>query len=375
MQTGSSSPMNNRKTYLAERVFTGNEMLSQSAIVVENDIIINIKPVSELTPDENIVEFKNALIAPAFIDLQLYGANKRLLSALPDAITVKAIYDYSKAGGASHCMPTVGTSTYASIFKCIDAIKDYWNTGGQGVLGFHVEGPWINVIKRGAHNPEWIFSPTIEQAKELLEYGKGVIKMITLAPEIVNEEVIGLVHSYDVVVSAGHTNATYEQATHSFNTIRTATHLYNAMSALQHREPGMVGAVLDHPSVYCSIVPDGYHVNFPAIRIAKKITGERLFAITDAVTETNEGYYQHTLDGDKYTANGILSGSALTMNKCLKNFVEHCDINIEEALRMCSLYPAKVMKIENVSGMIATGRKANMVVLDKEFNVVTTITG
>jgi N-acetylglucosamine-6-phosphate deacetylase len=362
--------MSSTKTYLAESIFTGDKMLHQHAIVVENDVIVNIKPVSEVTPGENIVEFEEALIAPAFIDLQLYGAHKRLLSVLPDATTVKAIYDYSKSGGASHCMPTLGTSTYETIFKCIDAIKDYWKAGGRGVLGLHVEGPWISVAKRGAHNPAWIFSPTIEQAKELLEYGKDVIKMITIAPEVVDHELINLVHSYNVVVSAGHTNATYEQATNSFSTIKTATHLYNAMSALQHREPGMVGAVLDHPSVYCSIVPDGYHVNFPAIRIAKKIMGKRLFAITDAVTETIEGYYQHTLDSDKYTANGILSGSALTMNKCLKNFVEYCGINIEEALRMCSLYPARVMNMENELGYILEGRKANMVVLDKHLNVL-----
>ncbi len=375
MPTGLPSLMNNTRTYLADNIFTGNEILHQHAIVAEDDVIINIKPVSELTSDENIVEFKNALIAPAFIDLQLYGAHKRLLSVLPDAETVKAIYDYSKAGGASHCMPTVGTSTYETIFKCIDAIRDYRNAGGQGVLGLHVEGPWINVIKRGAHNPEWIFSPTIEQATALLEYGKDVIKIITLAPEIVSKEIIELVHSYNIIVSAGHTNATYEQATASFSTIKTATHLYNAMSALQHREPGMAGAVLDHSSVYCSIVPDGFHVSFPAIRIAKKIMGNRLFAITDAVTETNEGYYQHTLDGDKYTANGILSGSALTMNKCVKNFVEHCDINIEEALRMCSLYPAQVMNVDNRLGYILKGRKANMVVLNENLEVLETITG
>ena len=366
--------MSNTKIYLAEKIFTGNEMLQQYAVVVKNDIIDALIPQAEINTDADIIDYKNALIAPAFIDIQLYGAYKRLLSAHPDADTIKAIYEYSKAGGCCYCMPTVATHTYETIFKCIDAVKDYWNTGGAGVLGLHVEGPWINKAKRGAHNPEWIFSPTVQQAKELLDYGKDVIKMITLAPEVVSNEIIELVHSYNIVVSAGHTNATYEQATASFNTIRTATHLYNAMSALQHREPGMVGAILDHNKVYCSIVPDGYHVSFPAIRIAKKIMGERLFAITDAVTETNEGYYTHTLDGDKYAANGILSGSALTMAKCVKNFVEHCDIDVEEALRMCSLYPAKVIHKENELGLIATGRKANMVVLDDALNVMETIT-
>jgi N-acetylglucosamine-6-phosphate deacetylase len=366
--------MNNIKTYLAERIFTGYEILHHQAIVVKDDVIVEIIASNQVNNDTEIIDLKNALIAPAFIDLQLYGAHKRLLAVYQDADSVKAIYDYSKAGGCSHCMPTVATNTYETIFKCIDAIKDYWKAGGPGVLGLHVEGPWISKEKRGAHRAEWIFSPTIDQVKELVDYGKDVIKIVTLAPEVCSEKVVDLIHSYDILVSAGHTNANYEQATQSFKTIRTATHLYNAMSALQHREPGMVGAVLDHNKVFCSIVPDGYHVSFPAIRIAKKIMGERLFAITDAVTETNEGYYQHTLQGDKYTANGILSGSALTMGKCAKNFVEHCDVPVEEALRMCSLYPAKVIKKEDELGIIAPGKKANMVVLDKALNVIETIT-
>lgn len=365
--------MNETKTYIAEKIFTGNEVLYNYAVVVKDGIILDIIPSNKIIAGTEVTDFKNALIAPAFIDLQLYGAHKRLLATYPDTESVKAIYDYSKAGGCSHCMPTVATNTYATIFKCIDAIKDYWNAGGKGVLGLHVEGPWINKEKRGAHNIDWIFSPTISQAKELLEYGKDVIKIITLAPEVCNEVIVDLIQSYNIVVSAGHTNAKYEQATQSFKKIKTATHLYNAMSALQHREPGMVGAVLDNKSVCCSIVPDGYHVSFPAIRIAKKIMGERLFAITDAVTETHEGFYQHTLDGEKYTANGILSGSALTMIKCVKNFVEQCDITVDEALRMCSLYAAKIIHKDDELGEITKGRTANMVVLTNALDVLETI--
>ncbi|MFT4152380.1 N-acetylglucosamine-6-phosphate deacetylase [Parafilimonas sp.] len=365
--------MSNIKIYLAERVFTGYGMLPQHAVVVVNDVIAEVIPLTAIPADAEVIDYKNALIAPAFIDIQLYGAYKRLLSAYPDAETVKAIYTYSKAGGCSHCMPTVATHTYETIFKCVDAVRAYWNAGGAGVSGLHVEGPWISQAKRGAHNPDWIFSPSIQQAKELLEHGKEVIKIITLAPEVVSKEVIELIQSYNIIISAGHSNATYEQAIQAFSTIKTATHLYNAMSAFRHRGPGMAGAIFDHASVNCSIVPDGYHVSFPAIRIAKKIMGERLFAITDAVTETHEGYYTHIVDGNKYAANGILSGSALTMNKCVKNFVEHCNIDIEEALRMCSLYPAKILGKENELGIIATGRKANMVVLNDELSVVETI--
>lgn len=365
--------MGNSKTLIADRIFTGKEMLHHHAIEMEDGMITGIKPVEKIKPDENIVKYQDALIAPAFIDIQLYGADKRLLSVYPDTITVKAIYEYSKAGGASHCMPTVATNTYEVIFKCIDAVKNYQDAGGVGVLGLHVEGPWISIAKRGAHNPDWIFSPSVEQAKEILEYGKGVIKMITVAPETVSKEIVELIQSYNIIVSAGHSNANYKQAIASFDYITTATHLYNAMSALQHREPGMVGAIFNHSSVFSSIVPDGYHVSFPAIRIAKKIMGERLFAITDAVTETDAGYYQHIKDGDKYISNGILSGSALTMVKCLRNFTEYCDIDIDEALRMCSLYPARVMKIDNRLGLIEEGRKANLVILNEQLDVVDTI--
>jgi len=238
-------------------------------------------------------------------------------------------------------------------------------------LGLHVEGPWMNPVKRGAHKIEWIFSPTVEQAKELLDYGKGVIKIITLAPEVCSHEVIELIKSYNIVISAGHSNATYEEGMQAFDKgIRTATHLYNAMSGLQHRAPGLVGACFNHPGVASSIIPDGHHVDFAAIKVAKKMMEERLFVITDSVTETSTGYYQHVFEGDKYTSNGILSGSALTMNKAVRNLVNRVGIQLSEALRMCSLYPARVMNMSDEVGIIREGHLAKMAVLDNDMNVV-----
>ncbi len=194
--------------------------------------------------------------------------------------------------------------------------------------------------------------------------------MITLAPEVCSKEVVELIRSYGVIISAGHSNATYEEATSAFDSgIHAATHLYNAMSSLQHRAPGMVGAIFDHATVMASLVPDGFHVDFSAIRIAKKILKERLFVITDAVTETNIGPYHHHLTADKYEAAGILSGSALTMAKSLRNLVNHVGIEIEEALRMVSLYPAQVMKRADSMGMILKGYDANLVMLDESLNV------
>jgi len=142
------------------------------------------------------------------------------------------------------------------------------------------------------------------------------------------------------------------------------------MSALQHREPGLVGATFNAENVMASIIPDGHHVDFAAVRIAKKVMGERLFAITDAVTETDKGYYQHHLVGDKYESSGILSGSALTMIKGFQNLVNNVGVEKEAALRMCNLNPAKVISKENELGKIEKGFNSKMIVINDKLEFV-----
>jgi len=368
--------MNRKTAYIAGNIYTGTDQLRHHAVLVEEGKIDALIPAIAV-PDgyEKIYFGDEAIIAPALVDLQIYGAYERLLSLYPDAFTVSEIVRYSKAGGVAWCMPTVATNTYEVIFQCIDAVKEYWQGGGKGVLGLHVEGPWISKERKGAHNSDWIFSPTLDQAKELLEYGKGVIKMITLAPEVCSPEVIEEVQCHNIVISAGHSNATYQQATETFNNsgIDTVTHLFNAMSPLHHRNPGLVGAVLDHSLVKAAIIPDGHHVDFAAIRIAKKILEERLFAITDAVTTTTAGAYQHTFEGDRYTSNGILSGSALTMHKAAINLVQHVGLKLPEALKMCSLYPARIIRHSDEIALLKKGYPATMIVLDKDLNLETMI--
>jgi N-acetylglucosamine-6-phosphate deacetylase len=355
--------------YSADKIFTGEEWLKDHAVAVNNNRIEDVLPLSAVK--ETVKYFDNCFIAPAFIDLQIYGAGSKLLAVYPEKDSLVKLIDYCRSGGAAYCMPTVATNTYEVFYKSIDAIKDYWNSGGAGVLGLHIEGPWISNEKRGAHISEFIYKPTLKQVKELLEYGKGVIKIITLAPEVCSKEIIDCILSYGIIISAGHSNANYEQATNAFNNgITASTHLYNAMSSLQHRSPGMVGAIMDHPGVMSSIIPDGHHVDYAAIRIAKQVMKERLFAITDAVTETVDGSYPHKLAGDKYESSGILSGSALSMAKAVKNLVQHCNVELDEALRMCSLYPARVMGLQNRLGCIKKDYEQALVVMDNGFNVV-----
>ena len=358
------------KAFIADKIFTGEKWLPNHAVLLDNKQIVDVIPISELSSEFSTDEFKKCLLVPAFIDLQIYGANKKLFAVFPETDSLYQLSEHCRNTGTAYCLPAVATNKKEVFYKTIDATKKYWDEGGEGILGLHIEGPWISKKKKGAHIESLIHSPTFAEVEELMIYGKGVIKMITIAPEVCSNEVIDWILSHNVVISAGHSNASYAQAMQGFdNGITAVTHLYNAMSGLNHREPGLVGAAFDHKNVMASIIPDGHHVDYAALRIAKNIMGERLFAITDAVTDTSEGYYQHQLAGDKYEAGGILSGSSLTMNKALQNLVDHAGVELNEAIRMCSLYPAKVLRMENELGKIQKGFKANMVVLNEKFEV------
>ena len=356
--------------YVADKIFTGDAWLQDHAVIVKNNKVDAVIPNAELDEAYEVKSYPGCFLAPAFIDIQIYGAHQKLLAVHPTAEALQLLHDYCFKGGAALCVPTVATNSIEVFKKCIDAVRDYWKGGGKGVYGLHLEGPWINAIKRGAHVEAFIHAPTLEEVNELLAYGKEVIKIITLAPEVCSDAVIEAIQQQNIIISAGHSNATYDQAMLAFyKGIATATHLYNAMSPLHHREPGLVGALFTHPQARCSIIPDGHHVDYAAIAIAKKAMGDRLFVITDAVTETTEGFYRHELEGDKYVCNGTLSGSALTMHKAFVNLVQHAGITIAEALRMCSLYPAQVLQQDHAWGKIAPGYTAQFIVLNQHLQL------
>ena len=355
-------------------IYTGKEALSGSAILMNEGIIVGFVYDSDIPDDYEVRDLGGNSIAPAFIDLQIYGGNGFLFSANPSIEAIEATYQYCLQGGASKFLLTAATNSLEVFSKAISIAKKYLKEGGKGMAGLHLEGPWINPEKRGAHIPEFIHRPTLDEAKKLIDEADGVVKMITLAPEMVKEEIIDYIQSNGIIVSAGHTNATYQQAMKGLERINIATHLFNAMSPFQSREPGMVGAIYDHPSVCCSLVADGIHVDYAAIRISKRILGDRIWLITDAVSETLEGPYQHVFKNDRYVLpSGTLSGSSLTMMKAVKNCIDHAGIDMEEALRMGSLYPARVLGIENKTGLIERNYEASFVVFDKEMNVIDVI--
>ena len=364
-----------QKNYLADKIFTGDEWLTDALIVTENGIIKELLQKTSNNSLQGFVDLKGTILIPAFIDLQIYGANKKLFAVYPTVEALSDLYNYCKDGGAVLFQPTLATNTVDVFFRGVDAVRQYWKEGGKGVIGLHLEGPWLNPEKKGAHPKELIHPPTLEEVKALLEYGRGVITMITIAPEVCSKEVIHLIQSHGVIISAGHSNANYYEAMAALDDgISAITHLYNAMSAFQHREPGLVGAAFNHSSAMASIIPDGHHVNYAAIKIAAQIMRHRLFVITDAVTETTEGAYHHHLENDKYTAQGILSGSSLTMHKAFLNLINHVNVSPELAIKMCSLYPAQLIGLAGKYGKIAPGYAAQFLVLDHKLNLKEVIT-
>jgi N-acetylglucosamine-6-phosphate deacetylase len=356
-----------KQAFLADEIFTGSEWHTGQAILTDNNTITGIFPTDSFSSEYKIQSYPGCMIVPGFVDLQLYGGNGKLFSHSLDLESLEATYAYCISGGCSHFLITMATNSIDNFIKGIATVKEYIGSGKKGLLGIHLEGPWISREKKGAHVEPFIHQPTLDEVMLLIEKGKGVIRMITLAPEQCEESLVQLLMDNGIIVSAGHSNATYAEAKRAFDAgVPAATHLFNAMSPLQGREPGMVGAIYDDSNVMSSIICDGVHVDFSSVRISKKMMGERLFFITDAVTAIDEGYYQHVFQGNRYTLpNGTLSGSCMTMISTFKNAVEKAAISIEEALKMCGAYPAGLLK-DPFLGKIKAGQQNDFIIIHKK---------
>lgn len=333
------------------------------------NIIIEDKTIQEIKPAENSESPQN-FVSPGFIDLQIYGAGGRLFSAEPTVESLTIMEDDLLKKGTTGFLACMATNTPEVFNACIKAAKAHLEVA-KNCLGLHLEGPFLNPKRLGAHVPEFVRKATLDEIKELIEFGDGVIKMMTIAPELQDDDVIQYLLDNGVVVSLGHSNATFNEATAAYNKgIQTTTHLFNAMSPIHHREPGIPTAVFSHDKAMASIIADGQHVDFEVVKFAQKLLKERLFLITDAVTECSSGPYQHIRKGDKYVMpDGTLSGSSLTMPQAVKNCVTKCDIDLNTALKMGTLYPAKLIGMENLKGIIKTGAEANLVILDERLNL------
>lgn len=357
----------NKVALVGGRIFSDYDLIENKALLVEDGIITAIADLEAIPADWGHMDVNGANICAGLIDLQLYGDGDDLFSAELTAESLQRISDGLVQKGTTSYMMTLATNTF-DVFQ--EAIQVANNFKHDALLGLHLEGPFLNVKKRGAHPAELIIKATKENIRELLGHDNTVVKMMTIAPECMDDDVLEYLQSYDLLLSAGHSDATFKEGTKGFGEgIQTGTHLFNAMSALHHREVGMVGAIFNHPTACSSIILDGHHVSFEAVKIAKKQMGERLFLITDAVAACSKGIYQHVLNDGYYSLpDGTISGAAVSLFESVRNAVQQVGIPLEEAIRMATTYPARLLKRTDI-GNLNTGSIANILIFSSDFEL------
>ncbi|EJB5282805.1 N-acetylglucosamine-6-phosphate deacetylase [Vibrio vulnificus] len=363
------------------KIYTGSDVLSEHALIIENDLITSIVPAADLPSGIEVKDLAGANVSPGFIDLQLNGCGGVMLNDEITAETMQIMHEANLKSGCTSFLPTLITSSDADMRAAITAAREYHAKYKNQSLGLHLEGPYLNVMKKGIHSVDYI-RPSDTNMVDFICENADVVAKVTLAPELNDPEHIEKLRNAGIVVSIGHTNATYAEARKGFEAgITFATHLFNAMTPMVGREPGVVGAIYDTPDVYAGIIADGFHVDYANIRIAHKIKGEKIVLVTDATAPAgaNMDYFifvgkkVYYRDGKCVDENGTLGGSALTMIEAVENTVEHVGIALDEALRMATLYPAKAIGVDGYLGRIKKGYIANLTIFDRDFNVKATV--
>ncbi|KAI9029328.1 hypothetical protein DFJ74DRAFT_603085 [Hyaloraphidium curvatum] len=357
----------------APRIFTGREWLPLSSLSVSPEgNIASLGPIA--SPDPASLSLSRGFLCPSFVDVQLYGGGGMLFSNRPCAESIRLAREEHLRTGTTHFQITLNCSPAETMWRAVDACKEYLASGGKGLAGLHLEGPFFSPAKRGAHLAEFVARPTAELAREIVRRTDGLPTFMTVAPEeFGGDGALDLLLASHVRLSLGHSDATHAQARAAFaRGIRNVTHLFNAQSQWTSRALGVVGATLESGTARASVVADGLHVDFAGIGLAKRLMGDRLFLITDAVTEDVSGPYKFSRRGGARfeDENGTLSGSALTMIEAVRNCVREVGIPVEEALRMASMYPAEVLGLDAKLGTLEAGKEATFLWLSDELEVL-----
>jgi N-acetylglucosamine-6-phosphate deacetylase len=326
-------------------------------------------------------DLRGALLLPGFVDCQVNGGGGVLFNDDPSVATIEAIGRAHRRYGTAAFLPTLISDDLSVIAQAIAAVREAIARKVPGVIGVHIEGPYINAERRGAHDAAKVRDLDARGVALLGSLGVGRT-LVTLAPEMTTPAAIRRLAEAGVVISAGHTNATFDETRAAFASgVGGVTHLFNAMSPMNNREPGTVGAALYDPDCWCGLIVDGKHVHPAVLQVAMRAKrSDRFMLVTDAMPNVGSASDSFMLQGRRITVrdgvcvdeNGVLSGSAIDMATAVRNAIELLELPLATAVRMASTHPASFLGLGHELGRIAPGCRASFVVADDDIRVQST---
>jgi N-acetylglucosamine-6-phosphate deacetylase len=372
-----------RRFLTGARVFTGQEILDGEGILIEDGAILDIATAPRTGSVETVRLREDALLVPGFIDTQVNGGGGALFNEAPTEAAIRTIVAAHRRFGTTGLLPTLITDTADKMRAAAGAAIKLAGERGSGVLGLHLEGPYLSVERRGVHSAEYVRRPTPADIDELCGWAgqfHGGRLLVSLAPEEVDDEAIRRLAAAGVAVAGAHSAASFARTGAAITAGLTGfTHLFNAMPPIGNREPGIAAAALADPATWCGIIADGIHVHPALLRLAlgAKPRG-KLFLVTDAMTPFGTDADSFTLygaqilrrDGRLTTADGTLAGADLDLPTAIRNCVALLGLELEEALRMASLYPAEFLGLADRRGRVAPGYAADLALLGPDLTVL-----
>jgi N-acetylglucosamine-6-phosphate deacetylase len=367
-----------RKALINGRALIGGELISGRVIVIDDGRIAAIA--GEVPSGCEAVDLQGGILAPGFIDTQVNGGGDRLFNDDPSVETIAAIGAAHRAFGTTGFLPTLISDDAAKTEAAMEAVRAAIAAGVPGVLGVHIEGPFLNPERKGIHDGAKLREISEADIK-MLSRPTGGRTLVTLAPERVPGDAIRALAGAGVIVSIGHTQASAAQVEQAIaNGVTGFTHLFNAMSQITPREPGTVGAALGDGASWCGIIVDGHHVDPRVLRLAMRAAPlDRFMLVTDAMPSVGGrksfvlgGQPIAVVDGKCTNADGTIAGSDLDMASAVRNAVGMLGLGLPNALAMASANPAAFLGLSDQLGSIAEGYRADLVLLDTELEVVET---
>lgn len=377
-----------RTLITAERLFTPHESIGSPIVVVEDGRINLVGSQTSMDlPNVRRLDFPGLVLAPGFIDLHIHGgAGHDVMEAGETAL--QEFERHLLRHGVTAYLPTTVTARQDKIIAALDRLgrrirKSANSNSGARALGIHLEGPFISHEKRGVHPPENLLQPSPAMLEKFWKASHGNLKMMTIAPELAGaSDTIALAQNLGIISSIGHSNATLEEANAGILAGAShATHTFNAMRALDHRSPGLLGAILNNDRISADIIADGIHVHPDVVGLFLRAKGaEHAILITDAISATGmpDGTYKlgsfdvEVKDG-RCDYQGRLAGSVLTLHRALRNAMKFSGWNLQETLALVTSNPAKLLGVTEQRDILAVGGRADMVALTPEGEVVHTI--